>query len=110
MASNLLKVVLLQFSSTALTGTFQDFGLALTAPGINVNFYNKSTVDVYITDGVSNWQIPAGQSFIGTSVSPANNHSSSKIYFPTGAQLQVKQVTASGAGTNDIIAHITMER
>lgn len=108
--SNLIKVVLLQFSSSALTGSFQNFGSALTKPAIKLNFYNNSTVDVYITDGTSNWQIPSKGAWFGDESFQNGPSQGPRIYEPMGAQFQVKQVTGAGAGTNDIIAHIVMER
>lgn len=108
MASNLMKVVLLEFDTATLTGSFQNFGAALTGPALKVQFYNTAAVQVYITDGVSNWRIPAGGSYSLEESRQDDKVSAPKYVLASGAQLQVKQVTAAGAGA--LIAHVVIER
>ena len=108
MASNLMKVVLLEFDTASLSGSFQNFGAALTGPALKIQFYNTSTVQVYITDGTSNWRIPASGSFMLEESRQDDRVSAPKYVCANAAQLQVKQVTAAAAGA--VIAHVVIER
>lgn len=108
--SNLITIVLKEFSSTALTGSYQNFGSVMASPGIKVQFYNNSTVDVYITDGTSVWHLPLKSSWFGDETFTDNSQEKPKFYLAKGAQLQIKQVTGVGTGTSDIIAHIVTDR
>lgn len=107
---NLAKTVLYEFSSTALTGSFQNWGSVLADAALKVQFINSSNVSCYITDGVSNWQVPASATATLDEFNNPTNHGHAKVHIPKGAQLQIKQKTGAGTGTNDIIGHIVMER
>jgi len=110
MASNLIKCLLLEFSSSALTGSYQNFGAAITNPAIKIMFINTSSVDVYITDGVGTFHVPSKLSVTFDENFQDDKLALTRYHAPNGTQYQIKQVTGAGAGTTDIIGHIIVER
>ncbi len=95
-----------EFNTASLTGSFQDFGTALSNPARYAEFINTSTVDAYVTiDGTNNaLRIPAGKSVPVPSYSQHNTLNEGAYVLRKGVQLRVKQVTAAAAGA--LIAHI----
>lgn len=110
MASNLQKSVSANFSSTALTGTYQNVGSAMTGPVYAVTFVNPSTVACLFTDGTSVWQVGPATTVTYPVIPATTPHGHAKLNCPSGVQFQVKQVTAAGAGTNDIAINAIIER
>lgn len=90
-----------EFDSASLTGSFQNFGDALSKPCFQGHIYNGSDVDVYITTDGSNNQlrIASGESLPLVSATRFNSLTEGVIIFKQGTQLQIRQVTAAGTGT-----------
>jgi len=105
--SNELKTELKEFDSSTLTANNQNFGSALEGVGIKVQFINPSDVDVYITDGSSNWRVFAGGTVTFDEQTQDDQQQGSRFHLSKGAQLQIRQVTGSGTGT--VVAHIVTE-
>lgn len=105
--SRLLNIELKEFDATSLTGSYQNFGSALSNPGVKVQFYNTSDVDCYITtDGTNNnFRIPANGTLTLDENTVRANADSPDYYLSKGTQLKVKQVTGAGSSGN-IVGHI----
>lgn len=90
-----------EFNAASLSGTYQNFGSALSSPCYYAYFVNKSDVDAYITsDGSSNQiRLPSNSTVPMTFFSWHNHYIKGSSLFAKGAQLQIKQVTAPGTGT-----------
>lgn len=95
-----------EFDSASLTGSFQNFGSALSRPSFEVEIYNGSDVDAYIsTDGSTNEiRIASGERLPFRMANRYNAQTEGVIIFKEGTQLQIRQVT--GAGTGTIFANI----
>lgn len=94
------KRALRTFDTGSLTANFQDVGAVIDFPVSKVAITNTSSVGVYITDGSSedDIEVPGGGTIsIGEGLSQ-DRGTSTKYIFSANTQLQVKQVTASGAG------------
>lgn len=89
-----------EFNSASLTGSYQNFGSALSNPCYYAYFVNESDVDAYITRDGSTDQIrlPSSSQVPMTFFSWHNNYVKGSYLFSKGTQLQIKQVTASGTG------------
>jgi len=94
------------FAAASLTGSYQNFGSVLSGHCIVANFYNTSNVDCYVTrDGTNdNWYIPAGGNIPIDTRILGEGLDREKVLIKSGAQLQIKQVTA--AGTGNIVVHL----
>ncbi len=90
------------FDSASLTASYQDVGAVMASPVLGYIIYNDSTVAVQISfnDGSTDGPIiPAGGSFSDNRYVQYNNYSNAYYVLPTGAQIQIKQVTAAGTGS-----------
>lgn len=107
-ANRILNIELKEFAAASLTGSFQDFGTALSNPAIKVVIQNTSAVDAYITkDNSTNWiRIVGGGSITLDESTLYNAQKDDAYYLPVGAQLRIKQVTGAGASGTNIVAHI----
>ena len=105
--SKILIMELKEFDATALSGTYQNFGAALSNPGVKVQFFNTSDVDAYITiDGTNAaFRIPANGALTFDENTVWARRDQGEYYMDKGTRLKVKQVTGAGASGN-IIAHI----
>lgn len=106
--SKVLKTELKEFDAASLTGSYQNFGAALSNAAIKIQFINASDVDVYVTDGTSVWRVAAEGTVTFDEQFMRNDHQGSRIHVADQGQLQIKQVTA--AGTGSIWAHVVVER
>lgn len=107
MAKSVINFELKEFNTTSLTGTYQNFGTATSGPSVKLQFINNSDVDVYITDGSSEWRVPTGDKIEFQEVSRKNHQTGIRYLLSDTAQLQIKQV--SGSGTGFVIAHVGVE-
>lgn len=89
-----------EFNSASLTGSFQNFGSALSRPCYECEITNDSDVDVYIsTDGSTNeLRIAAATTLDMSGSTRYNTQTEGVILFKQGTQLQIRQVTAAGTG------------
>jgi len=90
-----------EFDSASLTGSFQNFGSALSRPCYECEITNASDVDVYITtDGSTNeLRIAAGTTLDITGATKFNSMTEGVVLFKQGTQLQIRQVTGAGSGS-----------
>jgi hypothetical protein len=95
-----------EFDTSTLSGTFQNLGSALAHAAKYAQFFNTSTVDVYVTvDGTNNaFRVPANSNLPVPSYPQHNANNDGAFVFKKGTQLKVKQVSAAAAGA--FIAHI----
>lgn len=89
-----------EFDSASLTGSFQNFGSALSRPCYQCEITNDSDVDVYIsTNGSRNeLRIASGTTLDIIGATKYNSLTESVVLFKQGTQLQIRQVTAAGTG------------
>lgn len=89
-----------EFDSASLTGSYQNFGSALSNPAYYAYITNSSDVDVYLTtDGTTDQlRIDSGTSVPITYFSWHNTAIKGSFIFAEGVQIQIKQVTATGTG------------
>lgn len=101
-----LRYELKEFNTASLTGSFQNFGAALSNAAKYAEFTNTSTVDAYVSvDGTNNsFRVAAGKSVPVPSYPKHNSNNDGSYVFKKGTQLMVKQVTAAAAGA--LICHI----
>lgn len=107
MSGRILNTELKEFDATNLTGSYQNFGSALSNPSMKVQFLNTSDVDIYVSaDGSTNkWRIPAGTQI--TLDGPQQIPNRGQEYFlEKGTQLEVVEVSGAGS-SGHLIAHIT---
>ncbi len=102
-----LRFELKEFDATGLDGTYKNLGSALSAPAREVEIFNTSDVEVYVsTDGATNiMRIPATDKIKVVAYQKHNALNEARFVFDSGTQLTVTQVTGAGA-SGDIIAHI----
>lgn len=94
------KRALRTFDTASLTANFQNIGSVIPFPVSKISFVNTSTVAILITDGKDEEDIelaPGSTLSIGEGLYQEQNLST-KYIFVKNTQLQVKQVTAAGAG------------
>jgi hypothetical protein len=106
--SRILPIELKEFNATALDGTDQNFGSALSNPAIKISVFNTSDVDVYMDyDGVIDlhMRIPAGGTITLDESTLYFRGIDQEYYLPKNSQLTLTQVTGAGA-LGSIIAHI----
>lgn len=99
-----------EFNAASLTGSFQNFGTALSNPCYYIVISNESDVGVYISiDGTNNTiRLSPGQILPLTYFSRHNAYTEGAYVLKKGTQLSIKQVTAAGTGA--IIANILTTR
>lgn len=97
-----------EFDSSSLTGSYQNFGSALSNPAYLIHIFNDSNVHVYVSiDGSTNtWRVADGQSLTLSPFYGDPNNLDGTLICSSGTQLSIKQVT--GAGTGFIVANIQM--
>lgn len=95
----------LEFDTSTLSGSFQNFGSTTTDEVVEMVIVNDSNVHVYVTvDGTNNdIRVPDGATVRFSTQTPDNR----KFLVAKGAQLKVKQVT--GTGTGHIVANLLLE-
>jgi|GEM_PF-2764318 len=94
------KRALRTFDTASLSASFQNIGASVGFPVKKVSIVNTASVGVLITDQSSqdDIEVPGGGTLsVGEGLSNENG-TSTGVIFPANVQLQVKQVTASGAG------------
>ncbi len=96
-----------EFDATGLSGSYQNLGTALSLPAREVQIFNTSNVEVYISqDGSTNiLRIPATDDIKLSAYAKHNALNEARFVFDSGTQLRVLQVTGAGS-SGDIIAHI----
>jgi hypothetical protein len=101
-----LRYELKEFDTATLSGTFQNFGSALSNAAKSAEFTNTSTVDAYISvEGTNNaLRVAAGKVVSVPSYPKHNDLNEGSFVLKKGVQLKVKQVTAGAAGA--LIGHI----
>jgi len=106
--SRLLQIELKEFDATALNGTDQNFGSALSNPATKISVFNTSDVDCYVdcdTNVPFRMRIPANGTITFDESTLYYRGGDQEYYLPRNAQLTLTQVT--GAGTEgSIIAHL----
>ena len=101
------ELELKEFDADSLTGSFQNFGSALSNPGLEITLSNDSAVDAYITkDGTTNWIRIRANSAVTFGATPEFDNQAGAYLIKKGVQLQIKQVTGAGASGKAIVAHI----
>jgi hypothetical protein len=109
--SKIKELELKEFDADGLTDTYQNFGSALSNPGIEITLSNDSDVDAYITkDGSSNWIRIRANSTITFGDTTDTRNVSDEYVLKKGAQLKIKQVTGAGAADKAIVAHVVTRR
>lgn len=95
-----------EFDAATLSGSYQNLGAALSNAARYVQFFNTSSVDVYISidNSTNSFRIPAGGNLPVPSYPQHNTKNDGSFVFKKGTQLKVKQVSAAAAGA--IIAHV----
>lgn len=99
------------FDMTGLTGTYQDVGAVMGSPVIGFVIYNTSNVDCQVSfdDGDTDGPIiPAGGTFDSSRFDQMMNLEDARYVIPSGAQIQVKQVTGAGS-SGDLYINIVRE-
>lgn len=90
------------FDSASLTGSYQDVGAVMASPVIGMVIYNTSDVAIQLSfdDGTTSGPIiPSGATWSESAYSQANGVKTGDVIIKSGAQIQVKQVTAAGTGS-----------
>ena len=105
--ARLKEVELFEFDGDSLTGSYQNFGSALSNPGIEITVSNDSAVDAYISkDGTKRWMRVRANSAITLGNTTSGQDGSEEYLLPTGTQLEIKQVTGAGDAGTAIVAHV----